>query len=67
MVYVLNGDEVTLESVKRIVMDTHKVSFLQVGGKSLGLNPMTIYDYDDLKETMRELNRKDSKDVWVAK
>ena len=67
MVYVLNGDEVTLESVKRIVMDTHKVSFLQVGGKSLGLNPMTIYDYDDLQETMRELNRKDPKDVWAAK
>ena len=57
MVYVLNGDEVTLESVKRIVMDTHKVSFLQVGGKSLGLNPVTIYDYDDLQETMKELNR----------
>ncbi|MBO5548570.1 MAG: DUF2971 domain-containing protein [Prevotella sp.] len=67
MVYVLNGDEVTLESVKRIVMDTHKVSFLQVGGKSLGLNPMTIYDYDDLQETMRELNRKDPKDIWAAK
>ena len=67
MVYVLNGDEVTLESVKRIVMDTHKVSFLQVGGKSLGLNPMTIYDYDDLQETMRELNGKDPKDVWAAK
>lgn len=65
MVYVLNGDEVTLESVKRIVMDTHKVSFLQVGGKSLGLNSMTIYDYDDLQETMRELNRKDPKDVWA--
>ena len=57
MVYVLNGDEVTLESVKRIVMDTHKVSFLQVGGKYLGLNPVTIYDYDDLQETLRELNR----------
>ena len=54
MVYVLNGDEVTLESVKRIVMDTHKVSFLQVGGKSLGLKPMTIYDYDDLQEAIRE-------------
>jgi hypothetical protein len=66
MVYVLNGDEVTLESVKRIVMDTHKVSFLQVGGKSLGLNPMTIYDYDDLQETMRELNRKDPRDVWAG-
>ena len=66
MVYVLNGDEVTLESVKRIVMDTHKVSFLQVCGKSLGLNPMTIYDYDDLQETIRELNRKDSKDIWAG-
>jgi len=66
MVYVLNGDEVTLESVKRIVMDTHKVSFLQVGGKSLGLKPMTIYDYDDLQEAIRELNRKDPKDVWAG-
>ena len=66
MVYVLNGDEVTLESVKRIVMDTHKVSFLQVGGKSLGLNSMTIYDYDDLQETMRELNRKDPKEVLAG-
>lgn len=63
MVYILNGDEVSLESVKRIVMDTHKVSFLQVGGKSLGLNPMTIYDYDDLQETIRELNRKEPKDI----
>lgn len=67
MVYVLNGDEITLESVKRIVMDTHKVSFLQVGGKSLGLNPMTTYDYDDLQETMRKLNSKDPQDVWAAK
>ena len=66
-VYVLNGDEVTLESVKRIIMDTHKVSFLQVGGlKSLGLNPMTLYDYEDLQETMKELNRKDPRDVWAG-
>ena len=66
-VYALNGDDVTLESVKRIVMDTHKVSFLQMGGlKSLGLNSMTIYDYEDLQETIRELNRKDPKDVWAG-
>lgn len=66
-VYVLNGDDVTLESVKRIIMDTHKVSFLQVGGlKSLGLNSMTLYDYEDLQETIRELNRKNPKDVWAG-
>ena len=63
-VYVLNGDEVTLESVKRIIIDTHKMSFLQVGGlKSLGLNSMTFYDYEDLQETIKELNRKDSSEV----
>ena len=66
-VYVLNGDGVTLESVKRIIMDTSKLYFLQVGGlKSLELNSMTIYDYEDLQETIRELNRKDPKDVWAG-
>ena len=49
-IYVLNGDEVTLESVKRIIIDTRKVSFLQVGGlNSLELNSMTIHEYDDLR------------------
>ena len=43
---------------------THKVSFLQVGGlKSLGLNSMTFYDYEDLQETIKELNRKDPSEV----
>jgi hypothetical protein len=27
---------------------------------------MTIYDYDDLQEAIRELNRKDPKDVWAG-
>lgn len=67
-VYVLNGDEVTLESVKRIIMDTHKVSFLQVGGlKSLRLNSMTLYDYEDIQGLINELNRKDPSDLWAGK
>lgn len=64
-VYVLNGDKVTLESVKRIIMDTRKVSFIQVGGlKSLELNPMSVYDYEDILETIRELNSKDPSEIW---
>lgn len=65
-VYVLNGDDVTLESVKRIVVDTHKVSFLKVSGESLGLNSMTISEYEDLQETIREFNRKHPNDVWTG-
>jgi hypothetical protein len=35
-----------------------------VGGlKSLGLNSMTFYDYEDLQETIKELNRKDPSEV----
>ena len=49
-------------------MDTHKVSFLQVGGlKSLGLNSMTLYDYEDIQGLINELNRKDPNDLWAGK
>ena len=56
-VYVLGEDNVTLESVKRIITDTERISFLNVGGlKTLKLNPMNPYDYETIKEELRFLN-----------
>ena len=57
-VYVLGEDDITLQLVKRIIMDTERISFLNVGGlKSLKLNPMNLYDYEDLIELMNNINR----------
>ena len=56
-VYVLGEDNVTLQSVKRIITDTERISFLNVGGlKTLKLNPMNLYDYETIKEELRILN-----------
>ena len=55
--YVLGEDNVTLQSVKRIMTDTERISFLNVGGlKTLKLNPMNLYDYETIMEDMRILN-----------
>lgn len=57
-VYVLGEDDITLQLVKRIIMDTEKISFLNVGGlKSLKLNPMNLYDYEELIELMNNINK----------
>ena len=56
-VYVLGEDNITLESVNRIIMDSEKVEFLNVGGlKGLNLNSMSLYDYNSLLEEMRYIN-----------
>ena len=53
-VFVLGEDDITLQSVNRIIMDSEKVEFLNVGGlKSLKLNSMNLYDYNSLKEEKR--------------
>lgn len=58
-VYVLGEDDVTLQAVNRIIMDSEKVEFLNVGGlKRLNLNSMNLYDYISLKEEMKRYNEK---------
>ena len=57
-VYVLGEDEITLQSVKRIIMDTERISFLNVGGlKSLKLNPMNLYEYEEMIELINNINK----------
>lgn len=56
-VYVLGEDNITLQLVKRIIMDTERISFLNVSGlKSLHLNPMNLYDYEELQEEIKYIN-----------
>ena len=58
-VYVLGGDNVTLQSVSRIIMDSEKVGFLNIGGlKSLRLNSMNLYDYNSIQEEIKYINEK---------
>ena len=58
-VYVLGEDDITLQAVKRIIRDSERISFLNVGGlKSLSLNPMNLYEYEDLKDMINNLNKK---------
>ena len=57
-VYVLGEDNITLQLVKRIIMDTERISFLNVGGlKSLKLNPMNLYDYEEMKNNINRNNQ----------
>lgn len=61
-VYVLGEDNITLQAVKRIIMDTERISFLNVGGlKSLSLNPMNLYEYEEMKELMDNIN---NENIW---
>ena len=53
-VYVLGEDDITLQSVKRIVMDTKKISYVNVGGlESCKLNPINLYEVEELQEEMK--------------
>ena len=55
-VYVLGGDNVTLQSVKRIIMDTERIAFLNVGGiKTLKLNQINPYVYEAIKKEVDDL------------
>ena len=56
-VYVLGEDDITLQLVKRIITDTQKISFLNVGGlKTLKLNSLSLYEIEMLKEEMDYIN-----------
>lgn len=56
-IYVLGEDDVTLQSVNRIVMDSKKVEYLYIGGLDiLKLNSMNLYDRDSLIEEMKYIN-----------
>ena len=56
-VYVLGEDDITLQLVKRIITDTQKISFLNVGGlKTLKLNSLNLYEIEMLKEEMDYIN-----------
>ena len=53
-VYDLGEDDITLQSVKRIVMDTKKISYVNVGGlECRKLNPMNLYEVEELQEEMK--------------
>lgn len=55
-VYVLEEDNITLQLVKRIITDTQKISFLNVGGlKTLKLNPLNLYEIECIKEEINYL------------
>lgn len=57
-VYVLGEDDITVQAVRRMVLDTDKISFLNVGFKvsKLSLNPMNLFEYDELQEFMKQMN-----------
>lgn len=55
-VYVLGEDIVTLQTIRNMVGDTNKISFLNVGGSTLKLQEMKLSDYDELQEMMRNYN-----------
>jgi len=57
-VYVLGEDNITLQSVNRIVMDSKKVEYLNVGGLDiLKLNSMSLYEKESLIEQMKNINK----------
>lgn len=63
-VYVLGDDNITLQSVNRIIMDSKMVDFLDVrGAKCLKLNSMNLYEYNSLQEEIKYIN--DNK-LWSA-
>ena len=56
-VYVLGEDNITLQSVKRIITDSERISYLNVGGlKTLKLNSLNLYEIEELKEEMDYIN-----------
>lgn len=61
MVYILGEDDVTLQSVKLIVKDTKKISFVNISGlDSLNMTSMNLYDKEELQELMNNINSKKS-------
>ena len=56
-VYVLGEDDITLQSVNRIVGDSKKIEYLYVGGLDiLKMNSMNLHDRDSLIGEMRFIN-----------
>ena len=50
-------DNVTLQAVRRIITDSKKVNFLEVGGlKTLKLKEFNLFEYEELQEEMRQWN-----------
>lgn len=65
-VYVLGEDNITLQLVKRIIMDTGKIAFLNVCGlKKLYLNPMNLHDYEELQEEIKNINDNNI-NIWTT-
>ncbi len=55
-IYVLGKDDITLQSVKRIIMDTEMISFLKVGGlKNLQLSTVNLFEYESQQEELKYL------------
>ena len=55
--YVLGEDDITLQSVNRIVGDSKKIEYLNVGGLDiLRMNSMNLHDRDTLMEEKRYIN-----------
>ena len=56
-VYVLGEDDITLQSVKRIITDTERISFINVGGlKTLKLKSTNLFDFETVIEEMKYLS-----------
>ena len=52
-VYVLGEDIITLQSIKNIIQDVEKISFLNIGGLSLKLQKTKLKDYEELQELIK--------------
>lgn len=53
-VYILGEDDVTLQAVKRIISDSEKILFLNVGGlKTLKLDEFNLYQYEEPQEGLK--------------
>lgn len=52
-VYILGEDIITLQSIKNIIQDVEKISFLNIGGLSLKLQKTKLKDYEELQELIK--------------
>lgn len=53
-VYILGDDDITMQSIRRIVGDTKIINCLNVGGSNgLKLQIVNLYEYDDMQELIR--------------
>lgn len=56
-VYVLGEDDITLQSVKKIFMDSKKIEFLNVGGLDiLQLHSMNLHEKESMIEEIKYIN-----------